>query len=289
MKNEIKESWLKKNLRKIIIGFIISFFASIASFYYFILPEKRDKSTEKISKEAVITTLEKITLPPHILFHKVIKDCTDSPGPVKDGNNPYGDKILNIKKVLEASVEVDVKALLRVESFAGCTIDRFKYDRYKNQLNNNTGSIGFLINRIKIDEIDRNGDSRTAVDPLQPGLYSNCAYSYMVEKGTYKIKVEVIFYGFLANPNPVVKVTGERAEPVNLRELLKKWLEKEKRSLLLDYTFKNKNQTFDQNKPGGIQPSVGGPTANRNHEAQTQKKTCVSYEVKYPEAVKGQR
>jgi hypothetical protein len=111
----------------------------------------------------------------------------------------------------------------------------------------------------------------------------------MVEKGTYKIQVKVIYYGFLANPKPVVKVTGERAGPVNFRELLKKALEKEKRSLLLDYTFKNKNQTFDLNKPGGIQPSVAGPTVNRSHEAQTPKKNCASYEVKYPEAVKGRR
>jgi hypothetical protein len=88
-----------------------------------------------------------------------------------------------------------------------------------------------------------------------------------LEPQKYKIKVEVTYYGYLAHPKASVKLTGERAEPVSLKELLQSALEKEKNRAFLDIECKEQPQTFEIYKSVGIQPAVAGPFVNRNHEA----------------------
>ena len=295
MKNESKENPGKKIRMFFILGFTASFLGSIAAVYFHIIPEKIDNNIEKKSTKAVITNLEKITIPSNILFHEEIKECIDEPGPIKDGDNPHGDKIVNLKKILRKSIKIEKKTLLRIEAIAGSTIDRMKLSTYKATIGRHSQqrqeSIGFMDTRIFIDEIERAGDSKTAIHPLQPGLYSSCPYSIMLEPETYKIQVEVIYYGCLAHPKARVKLTGELAEPINLKDLLKPFLEKEKSRVFLDINSKEKSQTFEEYKSVGIQPAVAGPAVTCKYEAQkaNKEKQSASHGEKCPEAVTGQR
>ena len=74
MKNESKENPGKKIKMSFILGFTASFLGSIAAVYFHILPERIDNNIKKTTAEAVITTLEKITIPSNILFHEEIKE-----------------------------------------------------------------------------------------------------------------------------------------------------------------------------------------------------------------------
>ncbi|NIM11998.1 MAG: hypothetical protein GTO45_07760, partial [Candidatus Aminicenantes bacterium] len=126
MKNESKENPGKKIRMFFILGFTASFLGSIVAVYIAVIPQKIHKQIENKSVEAVITTLEKITIPSNILFHEEIKECIDEPGPIEDGYNPHGDKIVNLKKILRKCIKLEKKTLLRIEAIAGCTIDRMK-------------------------------------------------------------------------------------------------------------------------------------------------------------------
>jgi hypothetical protein len=295
MKNESKENPGKKVRMSFILGFAASFLGSIAAVYFHILPERIDNNIKKTTAEAVITTLEKITIPSNILFHEEIKECIDEPGPIEDGYNSHGDKIVNLKKILRKCIKLEKKTLLRIEAIAGSTIDRMKLSTYKAVIGRHSQhrqeSIGFMETRIFIDEIERAGDSKTAINSLQTGLYSSCPCSILLEPETYKIQVEVIYYGCLANPRARVKLTGELAEPINLKDLLKPFLEKEKRRVFLDIKSKEKSQTFESHKTVGIQPAVAGPAVTCKYEAQkaNKEKQSASHGEKCPEAVTGQR
>ncbi len=255
------------------------------------LIEKYKENLDKI----VNAKLEKITIPSPILFHEEIKDCIDVLDPIKEGNNAHGDKIVNLKKVLSKCLRLEKKTLLRIDVIAGSTIDRMKLSTSRagigRHFQHQQKSIGFIDTRIFIDELERAGDGGTAVNLLQPGLYSSYSYSILLEPLKYKIKVEVTYYGYLAHPKASVKLTGERAEPVSLKELLKTAEEKEKNRAFLDIECKEQPQTFEKYKPVGIQPAVAGPFVNRNHEAQKEKKQeqGASHGVRSPEAETGRR
>jgi hypothetical protein len=184
------------------------------------------------------------------------------------------------------------KTLLTISSDAVSYIDTVKLNKYgKHRQTGGCKKIGYILTRIFIDGDRLTGESESAYDEFIPGLSASCSFSVLLKPETYKIRVETLYCGYLARPKTTVVISGIRAEPINLKDLLKSAQEKEKSRVFLDINSKEKSQTFEEYKTVGIQPAVAGPAVKCKYEAQksNKEKPGASHGVKCPGVVTGQR
>jgi hypothetical protein len=283
MKKKEKKSIFKNHT-------FMSIFITIVCSIVFVALQVLVKTIKEKNKEIVKDIISNIVITSAIESYEKIDQGEVVYHPIKDRHLRYGEEIISQKEVISRCIKVKNKTVLMISSHVVSYIDAIKLN--KHGLRNPSGGfkeIGYISTRILFEEIRRSGDSDHAHNRYIPELSASCSFPIELEPGiTYKVRVESIYCGYLARPRTTVVLTEIGAEDSSLLELLES-SEDNKRSVFLDIEVKDKNQTFDLNKPGGIQPAVAGPTVNRNKEAQKGEKPGASPGVRYPEAVKGQR
>ncbi len=283
MNEKDKKKIFRKNT---VTSIIITFAFLIGSVVIGRLIEKLHDKTNEI----VDAKLEKINIPSPIVYYEKIDKGHVIHNPIKDNQRRYGDEIIDQKEIITRCVKLEHKTLLTISSDAVSYIDTVKLNKYgKRNQAGGCKKIGYILTRIFIDGIRLTGESESAYDEFIPELSASCSFAVELKPETYKIRVETLYCGYLARPKTTAVISGIRAEPINLKDLLKSALEKEKSRVFLDINSKEKSQTFEAYKTVGIQPAVAGPAVNQNHEAQKQEKQGASHRVKCPEAVLGQR
>jgi hypothetical protein len=242
------------------------------------------------TNEIIDAKLEKIVIPSPVVYYEKIDHGNVTHNPIKDNQRRYGDEIIDQKEVITSCFKLEHKTLLTISSDAVSYIDTVKLNKYGRQRQaGGCKKIGYILTRIFIDGDRLTGESESAYDEFIPGLSASCCFSVELKPETYKIRVETIYCGYLARPKTTVVIYGIRAEPINLKDLLKSSQEKEKRRAFLYIKSKKNSQTFESYKSVGIQPAVAGPAVILNNEVQEKEKQGASHRVKCPEAVTGQR